>query len=104
MTHSPNPYSIPYSITNQHTTKQGYEEGEEAVASALSCGYPRFVYHPYLLTLMDHAIDVYCKKEGNEKVGDHVSRLQRKRVERERVERERVERERVERERTCCET
>ena len=60
--------------THTLTHTKGYEEGEEEVSKALACGYPRFVYHPYILTLMDHAIEVYCKKEGTEKVGEHVSR------------------------------
>jgi cystathionine gamma-synthase len=29
----------------------GYEEGSPAVTSAKLCGYPRFVYHPYVLQL-----------------------------------------------------
>jgi len=34
----------------------GYEEGEESVVSALKCGYPRFVFHPYVVQLMDLAV------------------------------------------------
>lgn len=32
----------------------GYEEGNPAVVQALQVGYPRFVYHPYVLQLMKH--------------------------------------------------
>lgn len=31
----------------------GYEEGDAEVTSAMRCGYPRFVYHPYVLQLAD---------------------------------------------------
>jgi len=31
----------------------GYEEGDSSVLQALRCGYPRFVYHPYVAQLMD---------------------------------------------------
>jgi cystathionine gamma-synthase len=31
----------------------GYEEGDPAVTAALRCGYPRFVYHPYVVALMN---------------------------------------------------
>ena len=34
----------------------GYEEGNPAVVTAMQCGYPRFVYHPYLLQLMKYVI------------------------------------------------
>ena len=30
----------------------GYEEGVPSVTNAMLCGYPRFVYHPYVLQLM----------------------------------------------------
>jgi cystathionine gamma-synthase len=39
----------------------GYEEGDEAVTSAMRCGYPRFVYHPYVLQLAD----VFLEKFSN---------------------------------------
>ncbi|GMH53796.1 hypothetical protein TrST_g8084 [Triparma strigata] len=39
----------------------GYEEGDPNVAMALACGYPRFVYHPYLQRLMSHALEKYSK-------------------------------------------
>jgi cystathionine gamma-synthase len=35
----------------------GYEEGNPAITSVLKCGYPRFVYHPYVLQLMQAALD-----------------------------------------------
>ncbi|KAI2507127.1 cystathionine gamma-synthase [Fragilaria crotonensis] len=41
----------------------GYEEGNPAVTSQMSCGYPRFVYHPYILQLMDHVIENYGSKD-----------------------------------------
>eukprot|EP00559_Dactyliosolen_fragilissimus_P004030 CAMPEP_0184859360 /NCGR_PEP_ID=MMETSP0580-20130426/4369_1 /TAXON_ID=1118495 /ORGANISM="Dactyliosolen fragilissimus" /LENGTH=871 /DNA_ID=CAMNT_0027355957 /DNA_START=48 /DNA_END=2664 /DNA_ORIENTATION=+ len=34
----------------------GYEEGDPYVTSKLTCGYPRFVYHPYIMTLMKEAL------------------------------------------------
>lgn len=34
----------------------GYEEGSTEVTEKLACGYPRFVYHPYVLRLMDAAL------------------------------------------------
>lgn len=37
----------------------GYEEGDPRVTSKLTCGYPRFVYHPYILQLMDYVVDTY---------------------------------------------
>jgi cystathionine gamma-synthase len=37
----------------------GYEEGNPAITSQMSCGYPRFVYHPYILQLMDYVIQHY---------------------------------------------
>lgn len=37
----------------------GYEEGDEAVTTAMTCGYPRFVYHPYVLQLADIFLEKY---------------------------------------------
>jgi len=37
----------------------GYEEGEEEVTSAMTCGYPRFVYHPYVLQLAQIFLEQY---------------------------------------------
>lgn len=34
----------------------GYEEGDVAITSAMRCGYPRFVYHPYVLQLMEEVV------------------------------------------------
>ena len=34
----------------------GYEEGDPATTQAMKCGYPRFVYHPYVVQLMDYAV------------------------------------------------
>ena len=40
----------------------GYEEGDQDIVSALTCGYPRFVYHPYVLQLME----VFLEKFPND--------------------------------------
>lgn len=37
----------------------GYEEGDAVVSSMLKCGYPRFVYHPYVLRLMKYCCNTY---------------------------------------------
>ena len=37
----------------------GYEEGDTSVTDALLCGYPRFVYHPYILQLMQVFLDEF---------------------------------------------
>jgi len=42
----------------------GYEEGHQEVVSAMNCGYPRFVYHPYILQLMDVFVDEFGFKDG----------------------------------------
>ena len=34
----------------------GYEEGDRAITAALQTGYPRFVYHPYVVQLMDYVV------------------------------------------------
>jgi len=31
----------------------GYEEGDYNIHSKLACGYPRFVYHPYIRSLAE---------------------------------------------------
>lgn len=43
----------------------GYEEGSPQVTDKLACGYPRFVYHPYIIKLMEVAIsmDHHAQKE-----------------------------------------
>ena len=46
----------------------GYEEGNPIVTSKMGCGYPRFVYHPYVLKLMDFALELDSKT--NAKKGD----------------------------------
>jgi cystathionine gamma-synthase len=43
----------------------GYEEGDPAITSALSCGYPRFVYHPYVLQLRQAVLDRYGRKKNS---------------------------------------
>jgi cystathionine gamma-synthase len=35
----------------------GYEEGDPLITKALKCGYPRFVYHPYVLRLMETVLE-----------------------------------------------
>ncbi|GKY97196.1 cystathionine gamma-synthase [Mayamaea pseudoterrestris] len=40
----------------------GYEEGDPSVTMEMKCGYPRFVYHPYVLQLMKETL----KTHGNE--------------------------------------
>lgn len=37
----------------------GYEEGNPTVTAAMLCGYPRFVYHPYVLQLMKHILSLH---------------------------------------------
>ena len=36
----------------------GYEEGSPEVTDKLACGYPRFVYHPYVIQLMNAALEI----------------------------------------------
>jgi len=43
----------------------GYEEGSPAVVGAMLCGYPRFVYHPYVLQLMSTVVARHGDKEGD---------------------------------------
>ena len=38
----------------------GYEEGNPAVVGAMQCGYPRFVYHPYVLQLMKYVLQQHA--------------------------------------------
>ena len=45
----------------------GYEEGSAEVANALKCGYPRFVYHPYVLQLMRYVCETYAAANDNNK-------------------------------------
>jgi cystathionine gamma-synthase len=37
----------------------GYEEGDPTVTTALATGYPRFVYHRYVVQLMESIVKVY---------------------------------------------
>jgi cystathionine gamma-synthase len=43
----------------------GYEEGNVAVTSKMVCGYPRFVFHPYVVRLMEVVIEME-KQKGDE--------------------------------------
>ena len=45
----------------------GYEEGDPAVTTAMKCGYPRFVYHPTVLQLMDCILEHYGKKHQQQR-------------------------------------
>jgi cystathionine gamma-synthase len=40
----------------------GYEEGDPSVTLEMKCGYPRFVYHPYVLQLMDVVVQQHSPK------------------------------------------
>jgi cystathionine gamma-synthase len=44
----------------------GYEEGKADVVSALSTGYPRFVYHPYVVHLMDTVLELHANRSYKE--------------------------------------
>ena len=37
----------------------GYEEGDSNIISALATGYPRFVYHPYVVQLMQAVLEMH---------------------------------------------
>jgi len=39
----------------------GYEEKDPAVLNALACGYPRFVFHPFVRRLFDACAQRYCR-------------------------------------------
>lgn len=41
----------------------GYEEGNVEISAKLKCGYPRFVYHPYVLQLMKYCIPNPSKED-----------------------------------------
>lgn len=51
----------------------GYEEGSPQITSKMACGYPRFVYHPYIIQLMDAALDIDIKlqKDKNVQKGEY---------------------------------
>ena len=36
----------------------GYEEGSAHIVNSLACGYPRFVYHPYVIQLMEKSLEL----------------------------------------------
>jgi cystathionine gamma-synthase len=44
----------------------GYEEGSPSVTEKLACGYPRFVYHPYVIQLMEAALAMDKVKSQHE--------------------------------------
>lgn len=44
----------------------GYEEGDREVVAAMICGYPRFVFHPYVLQLMQVFLDKFSPLSQNE--------------------------------------
>lgn len=44
----------------------GYEEGDESVTLAMRCGYPRFMYHPLVVQLMQAVLDRHGSKVDNE--------------------------------------
>jgi cystathionine gamma-synthase len=44
----------------------GYEEGDQEVVAAMNCGYPRFVFHPYILQLMQVFLDRFSTPAQNE--------------------------------------
>ena len=41
----------------------GYEEGNQAVTSAMLCGYPRFVYHPYIQQLQHYIVQTFSSQQ-----------------------------------------
>jgi cystathionine gamma-synthase len=47
----------------------GYEEGSPQVTENLACGYPRFVYHPYIIKLMDVALEMDKAIQNEETTG-----------------------------------
>jgi cystathionine gamma-synthase len=44
----------------------GYEEGDSNIISSLATGYPRFVYHPYTVQLMQAILQLYGSKDRAE--------------------------------------
>lgn len=44
----------------------GYEEGDKDTVMALKTGYPRFVYHPYVLQLMEVVLEKFPNNNGYE--------------------------------------
>jgi cystathionine gamma-synthase len=51
----------------------GYEEGDPGITNALKCGYPRFVYHPYVLELMGAVLELHGRGGGSGSGGDKVA-------------------------------
>ncbi|VEU41829.1 unnamed protein product [Pseudo-nitzschia multistriata] len=43
----------------------GYEEGDQETVMALKTGYPRFVYHPYVLQLMEVILDMFPNSDSH---------------------------------------
>lgn len=44
----------------------GYEEGDKETVMALKTGYPRFVYHTYVLQLMEVVLEMFPNSKGYE--------------------------------------
>ena len=44
----------------------GYEEGDKETVMALKTGYPRFVYHTYVLQLMEVVLEMFPNNKGYE--------------------------------------
>jgi cystathionine gamma-synthase len=42
----------------------GYEEGDPEIVKSMKCGYPRFVYHPYVLRLMETILEQHSVGVG----------------------------------------
>lgn len=53
----------------------GYEEGNIAVTSKMVCGYPRFVFHPYVVRLMEVVIEMEKQNGGRSCAYDDVDCL-----------------------------
>jgi len=44
----------------------GYEEGDPDVTMKMVCGYPRFVYHPYIVRLMQAALALDSRNQNSD--------------------------------------
>ena len=51
----------------------GYEEGSPQVTEKLACGYPRFVYHPYIIKLMDVSLQIDKKLQSKMENRNHMA-------------------------------
>lgn len=51
----------------------GYEEGDPVVTNSLKCGYPRFVYHPYVLQLMKATVKLHGIRDDNDDDNDQAA-------------------------------